>query len=259
MEDHPRGCGEHKPVHQLFCGDIGSSPRMRGTHNGIKEFVAIPRIIPADAGNTCGKGSRLAVRVDHPRGCGEHHGHAPDMNALQGSSPRMRGTRCYVNPIIEDKGIIPADAGNTLFAVQGKDMTGDHPRGCGEHGVTTSAPMVAKGSSPRMRGTLHLGRVQLLAVRIIPADAGNTNKSVKSTKFAVDHPRGCGEHIVPCAQFVWIDGSSPRMRGTRHHRQWSGFDAGIIPADAGNTKEAAEKSIRRQDHPRGCGEHCGSG
>ena len=50
------------------------------------------------------------------------------------------------------------------------------------------------GSSPRMRGTL----IDLVGIvpfpRIIPADAGNTNRIDSQYSYRKDHPRGCGEH-----------------------------------------------------------------
>ena len=50
--DHPRGCGEHWIMSSDLLADPGSSPRMRGAHDGKREIVTIPRIIPADAGST---------------------------------------------------------------------------------------------------------------------------------------------------------------------------------------------------------------
>ena len=50
--DHPRGCGEHCAV-EVHGGAVkGSSPRMRGTPAALDSLGQIPRIIPADAGNT---------------------------------------------------------------------------------------------------------------------------------------------------------------------------------------------------------------
>ena len=36
-------------------------------------------------------------------------------------------------------GIIPADAGSTVSATASLDLLQDHPRGCGEHHVCSSA------------------------------------------------------------------------------------------------------------------------
>ena len=50
--DHPRVCGEHRPVMGRAAHRRGSSPRMRGTRCGARERQDIGGIIPAYAGNT---------------------------------------------------------------------------------------------------------------------------------------------------------------------------------------------------------------
>ena len=50
--DHPRGCGEHPDTEHQGVLQIGSSPRMRGTHAQLVQAFAAHGIIPADAGNT---------------------------------------------------------------------------------------------------------------------------------------------------------------------------------------------------------------
>ncbi len=49
---HPRVCGEHTPPCPNIAGHIGSSPRMRGTHQRLASAVSCKRFIPAYAGNT---------------------------------------------------------------------------------------------------------------------------------------------------------------------------------------------------------------
>ena len=112
--DHPRGCGEHGHLALAQSSKQGSSPRMRGTLRGDIAGCCADRIIPADAGNTCGKDIESCPSGDHPRGCGEHSFLAGGLMLGAGSSPRMRGTRGVdVAGPLPDR-IIPADAGNTL-------------------------------------------------------------------------------------------------------------------------------------------------
>ena len=91
--------------------------------------------------------------------------------------------------------------------------------------------------------------------RFIPAFAGNTaSPSVWRARWSV-HPRVCGEHERRAVIRAYLDGSSPRLRGTpawrRAHRSGSRF----IPAFAGNTPGC--RGCRRWPpvHPRVCGEH----
>ena len=70
--DHPRVCGEHllSPVAPLAYA--GSSPRMRGTLDGVDRLAGSEGIIPAYAGNTWTIRPARPPRRDHPRVCGEH-------------------------------------------------------------------------------------------------------------------------------------------------------------------------------------------
>ena len=111
---------------------------------------------------------------DHPRGCGEHYRLRKYSLLNGGSSPRMRGTLIPRQATIQDLRIVPADAGNTSAFLLRFFSTWDHPRGCGEHNAQAARDSGASGSSPRMRGTLHVNPVLNPGQRIIPADAGNT-------------------------------------------------------------------------------------
>ena len=111
------------------------------------------------------------------------------------------------------------------------------------------------GSSPRMRGT----RIKVLHMaahtRIIPADAGNTSRTIRHQTRTGDHPRGCGEHPEKSDGQGDTAGSSPRMRGTLVDYGVQFVVHGIIPADAGNTYKRGSDLRGDGDHPRGCGEH----
>ena len=72
-------------------------------------------------------------------------------------------------------------------------------------------------------------------VRIIPADAGSTYQAHLFWLRPRDHPRGCGEHMMPTDRLVTVRGSSPRMRGAQRHRVRRCHQRRIIPADAGST------------------------
>ena len=130
---HPRGRGEHKiappPVRRIG----GSSPRARGTQQPDGVGGAVPRFIPAGAGNT---NPRLLERV-----------HA------YGSSPRARGTLySHKNPDRIMR-FIPAGAGNTRVYGVSRTAGAVHPRGRGEHDISVGLIGHEYGSSPRARGT----------------------------------------------------------------------------------------------------------
>ncbi len=156
------------------------------------------RFIPAYAGNTIRWLSVLRTVSVHPRVCGEHHRSAGRVIALDGSSPRMRGTLIPLVGRVGRKRFIPAYAGNTALPAAERAASAVHPRVCGEH-----APYEDR---------------RIGIERFIPAYAGNTMpQQHRRARWAV-HPRVCGEHpnIIDVGEAAI--GSSPRMRGTQAHR-----------------------------------------
>ena len=208
---------------------------MRGTHlfRLIRNHRA--RIIPAYAGNTWIDSFARAKKRDHPRVCGEHHMTSIMVHLNWGSSPRMRGTPQVLCHYSSSLGIIPAYAGNTVSVGLREGFKEDHPRVCGEHGVTALWDKVSSGSSPRMRGTQYHHGVGVHGRGIIPAYAGNTRHPNPRTRLPRDHPRVCGEHQERGHTARPLTGSSPRMRGTQIAPCGAQYALGIIPAYAGNT------------------------
>ena len=89
----------------------------------------------------------------------------------------MRGTHEHADTIELRTWIIPAYAGNTHQNGVRVRTCGDHPRVCGEHLQGHGSILALGGSSPRMRGTLvHIGKLHGL-LGIIPAYAGNTERT----------------------------------------------------------------------------------
>ncbi len=156
MPDHPRGCGENGPLHQLKFFAVGSPPRMRGKRDFRKPFLVPPGITPADAGKTISFTTLSNSRRDHPRGCGENLASGLETATEAGSPPRMRGKLYYVLQTIEHRGITPADAGKTAICGSNTKRQKDHPRGCGENAFPSSPTAVTEGSPPRMRGKLDM-------------------------------------------------------------------------------------------------------
>ena len=175
--DHPRMCGEHalQPYKRGLA--LGSSPHVRGTLRGGEDFVGGVGIIPACAGNTRVRKGRDGRAGDHPRMCGEHNPFNGIVADFPGSSPHVRGTLRMIHHWSDIKGIIPACAGNTQTIFEPTCSMRDHPRMCGEHGISPSARRAVWGSSPHVRGTLTNTYDNGGLTGIIPACAGNTGES----------------------------------------------------------------------------------
>ena len=212
---------------------------MRGTLVQCGLRLGDAGIIPAYAGNTPSRRHRPSPKRDHPRVCGEHFSSCVVMVPSGGSSPRMRGTlwTCFRGG--RRCGIIPAYAGNTSTIARCWNRSGDHPRVCGEHALSSKINGTRSGSSPRMRGTLSLDGVSVITCG--------------------DHPRVCGEHMGRYEVNPRAKGSSPRMRGTPRGRAIPAHMLGIIPAYAGNTRVRDVLRSSARDHPRVCGEHSNRG
>ena len=147
---------------------------MRGALHIILLNPILDRIILADAVSTSERGVQEVEVEDHLRGCREHVLEGDGFTRMPGSSPRMRGAQKAIGARMAPVRIIHADAGSTASPGPHGHSRGDHPRGCGEHGMRIAVYFLAEGSFPRMRGALVFGLIPLRIQRIIPADAGST-------------------------------------------------------------------------------------
>ncbi|RYM92971.1 hypothetical protein PG2011B_1426 [Bifidobacterium animalis subsp. lactis] len=253
--DHPRACGEHHANKGKTAGQGGSSPRLRGTLDAVRNPLAHAGIIPALAGNMCMPLLMMVSFRDHPRACGEHPYKNPILNHTAGSSPRLRGTSVHERSGEHRRGIIPALAGNIRRPNRGGSCRWDHPRACGEHARRWQQSGLDEGSSPRLRGTSRIMPERRRALGIIPALAGNMRACSSPSPDTGDHPRACGEHLTNPWDPMDASGSSPRLRGTFGGWLDCVVARGIIPALAGNIATAPAASVAARDHPRACGEH----
>ena len=131
----------------------------------------------------------------HPRVCGEHRKLQGELVVLNGSSPRVRGTRICPPPRCFPQGFIPACAGNTCGRLKPNACKPVHPRVCGEHKTQPATAATGTGSSPRVRGTPTVKSVLRIHRRFIPACAGNTTVIRPLACLSPVHPRVCGEHM----------------------------------------------------------------
>ena len=228
---------------------------MRGAQLALRLQEPAFGIIPAYAGSTQRKRRCRTGSWDHPRVCGEHQAAACLHLSSSGSSPRMRGALVCEQCPQEHVGIIPAYAGSTVFRNTIITSQRDHPRVCGEHAPASTRRLVARGSSPRMRGAHTTGADNSFSDGIIPAYAGSTSERPSCRCRTWDHPRVCGEHRLSWVSPWRLLGSSPRMRGAQRLGALPLVDYGIIPAYAGSTVSKVLFSFSMRDHPRVCGEH----
>ena len=125
----------------------------------------------------------------------------------------------------------------------------------GEHFRTFLDKFRVAGSSPLARGALIPYRDCGIAVGIIPACAGSTNRKDRRARATGDHPRLRGEHFMQSLYTAVDQGSSPLARGALGELGGPGDVVGIIPACAGSTGSRRTSAPLRWDHPRLRGEH----
>ena len=247
-------CGEHFIISARGLGKTGSSPHVRGALSQLQCPCRWLGIIPACAGSTRTLRGFRTGRWDHPRMCGEHYVHRPQLDWDVGSSPHVRGARCFATVFLDGFGIIPACAGSTCPSRPSAATAGDHPRMCGEHRICCQSCKISTGSSPHVRGALVQDFLQGLSTGIIPACAGSTVSWRIRRPPCRDHPRMCGEHNGWKDKAALYLGSSPHVRGARAGRLCGVPRSGIIPACAGSTSRPPDLHTVPRDHPRMCGE-----
>ncbi len=219
------------------------------------EGAGQPGLIPAGAGNTSYNSCVGPGLQAHPRRRGEHVGVGNDTGVEVGSSPQARGTPNIRSQINEVTRLIPAGAGNTQYGWGCVGAGPAHPRRRGEHRIVIAKRAPSSGSSPQARGTLEADTAAALAVRLIPAGAGNTATCACRVAIAGAHPRRRGEHAIASMDKVEDWGSSPQARGTPQVARPHDDRPGLIPAGAGNTPRAPCAISRARAHPRRRGEH----
>ena len=151
---HPRMRGERCTYCQQASAQAGSSPHARGTRFRQGLGLALPRFIPACAGNAFRPARPFVPSTVHPRMRGERNTGGAGAVFLVGSSPHARGTRALTIGKRTVPRFIPACAGNAMARLR-RDTSGSvHPRMRGERQRLRRLAALAGGSSPHARGTL---------------------------------------------------------------------------------------------------------
>ena len=260
----------------------GSSPRVRGTRrDGCRGSVGV-RFIPACAGNSLGRGERGRQSPVHPRVCGELQrlsgvvqerrrfipacaGNSVVLRKrkafVNGSSPRVRGTRRGRLASARQRRFIPACAGNSRFGRRAPPRPPVHPRVCGELNSRLVAALASTGSSPRVRGTHRAGRHRVREHRFIPACAGNSTALTRLLTPRVRFIPACAGNSLPRMTTTNDTPVHPRVCGELHGLvgRTPEFDR-FIPACAGNSLRRATESARKDgSSPRVRGTQRGAG
>ena len=174
-----------------------------------------------------------------------------------GSSPRVRGKLPAHELNAAGQRLIPACAGKTAFTTSRWSSSRAHPRVCGENSRLARDIDIPLGSSPRVRGKRRTRSAWSASMRLIPACAGKTGRTVTTRARPPAHPRVCGENVSRWTSASEASGSSPRVRGKQLLDGLGGVGGGLIPACAGKTSSWTSTNCCWAAHPRVCGENPG--
>ncbi len=249
----PRGSGGATSLLDNTIGSQGRSPRERGSlglHIGNR---AIGGSIPAGAGEPPVPDRAAQSHKVDPRGSG---GAAPLPNHAEfclGRSPRERGSHHVRSNGRENRGSIPAGAGEPHSGNVSSMADRVDPRGSGGAIVVVVAVEMEPGRSPRERGSHRSRGGGGNGTGSIPAGAGEPASRGSARWWRWVDPRGSGG----AARFVMTrwprNGRSPRERGSQEAGAIIASPVGSIPAGAG--EPAARRTIPQPPrvNPRGSG------
>ena len=178
----------------------------------------------------------------------------PICASWRGPSPRARGSPPAQIPPPQQGGSIPASAGKPASGSSSPTMSRVHPRERGEARPGRARAGLAKGPSPRARGSPRGVGDQSLVRGSIPASAGKPTGLALQGLLEEVHPRERGEARREPRRFRFGKGPSPRARGSLPLADLPPPVAGSIPASAGKPSAMYSSASASTVHPRERGE-----
>ena len=234
---YPRVCGGNgaPPVQPPW--GWGLSPRVRGKPADSALDGAIAMSIPACAGETGRRPTRVQRQRVYPRVCGGNLLLIDTLTPAFGLSPRVRGKRRLRWGWCRPMGSIPACAGETYIYDVHADCGQVYPRVCGGNPAVTASSAVNKGLSPRVRGKPVIFDMVSAGWGSIPACAGETRRRIRWVRRVRVYPRVCGGNWPAPPTAAPRRGLSPRVRGKPAANALYAETRGSIPACAGETMQ----------------------
>ena len=232
---HPRSRGENRQLCMTILRGIGSSPLTRGKPTVPLDFNVVGGLIPAHAGKTLMRGSDTRNGQAHPRSRGENLATFALGLGVGGSSPLTRGKPRPGRIPGPPPRLIPAHAGKTTWTGAYSPPTKAHPRSRGENRCGHRRGCGRRGSSPLTRGKHRRPARDRRGLGLIPAHAGKTTPTPRSSSLLRAHPRSRGENAAGIEATIRDEGSSPLTRGKLRRLCGLKSSTGLIPAHAGKT------------------------
>ena len=148
--------------------------------------------IPACAGEPPTMPSARSSTAVYPRVCGGTGLRLRSASRVRGLSPRVRGNHSMASHRGSCMWSIPACAGEPPPLAQRQPGDRVYPRVCGGTNSCHVLPTAGTGLSPRVRGNRKAVMVSAVAVRSIPACAGEPQSIIGHGGYPPVYPRVCG-------------------------------------------------------------------
>ena len=129
-----------------------------------------------------------------------------------------------------------------------------YPRWRGELDRTASVVSSGSGLSPLARGTPVFANLWTIAIRFIPAGAGNSGSLTQRLSALTVYPHWRGDLRAAATPEVPLPGLSPLARGTRVSSRYCAAPTRFIPAGAGNSAFLTVRIPAPPVYPRWRGE-----
>ncbi len=174
-------------------------------------------------------------------------------HTTKGLSPRTRG-----NPTVEagegqEKGSIPAHAGEPHLAICSSRNSRVYPRARGGTIISTKERLSTAGLSPRTRGNPVSSFIAVEGRGSIPAHAGEPRVGLVDIAASGVYPRARGGTLWMVGASLGSLGLSPRTRGNLGEGFCHVRYPGSIPAHAGEPSVQTPRGISARVYPRARG------
>ncbi len=219
----------------LLSAEPGPSPLARGAVAVTDDHVVFRGAIPAGAGSRRLSGTGRRPRGGHPRWRGEQSEPQRPRPGREGPSPLARGAALDHLPRHFEGGAIPAGAGSSGARPAAIARSRGHPRWRGEQIWNNPAAPEELGPSPLARGAESRCSKPSRSAGAIPAGAGSSRTSQRSSSSCRGHPRWRGEQSSSAVFHGRWRGPSPLARGAGRRPLSCAFTVGAIPAGAGSS------------------------
>ena len=250
---YPRVCGGTGSIRLRTPDEIGLSPRVRGNRTRRADCHSHPGSIPACAGEPHQAHDPPNQRWVYPRVCGGTCLVSSSTPMKRGLSPRVRGNLLSQLQHTHEKRSIPACAGEPTTVQNAAQTEKVYPRVCGGTEKLNDTRRREYGLSPRVRGNHLTARIRSVAVRSIPACAGEPCSCKARCLCVRVYPRVCGGTDMSWKKSAICQGLSPRVRGNRKAERYSPQGIRSIPACAGEPEWRVFAKMRDSVYPRVCG------